>query len=93
MGFMRCHFRLGNDHYSSMVTVIATQIEETMAGVKIAPQERQSGEALQRALEARGATISLEEARQLAKALLSLIEQGLIVPAEPRVRPAEERRE
>ena len=63
MGFMRCHFRLGNEHYSSMVTVIATQIEETMAGVKIAPQERQSGEALQRALEARGATISLEEAR------------------------------
>jgi len=76
-----------------MVTVIGTQIEGTKAGVKIAPQERQSGEALQRALEARGATISLEEARQLAKALLSLIEQGLIVPAEPRVRPAEERRE
>jgi hypothetical protein len=40
------------------------------------------GEALQRALEARGIEISLEEAQRLASTLLGFIERGLLVPVD-----------
>lgn len=54
------------------------------------------GEPLARMLRARGCALSAGEAALLAERLLSLIAQGLIVPAEPRdkvkapERPAEE---
>ena len=45
------------------------------------PQTFKPGEALRRALETRGVTISAGEAALLANRLLGLIQQGLIVPA------------
>jgi uncharacterized protein (DUF2267 family) len=56
-----------------------------MAGAKLRGHKPQAGEALQRVLEARGTRVSTEEAARLSATLLSLIQQGLIVPAKPRV--------
>jgi hypothetical protein len=53
-------------------------------------QEPPVGAALQRALEARGLMLSPRRARKLALALLSLIEQDLLVAAKPRISPSED---
>jgi hypothetical protein len=68
-----------------MVTVIRSQGRALMADTKTKDQKPQPGEAMQKALEARGAQISVEEAARLSAALLSLVQQGLIVPAKVRV--------
>jgi len=51
-----------------------------MAGAKPREQRPQPGEALQRVLEARRGRMSAGDAARLSAALLSLIQQGLIVP-------------
>ena len=46
------------------------------------PSDPKPGEAMQQALAARGATISVDEAARLAKVFLDLFDQGLIVPVD-----------
>lgn len=49
------------------------------------------GETLQRALEARGIEIGLEETARLSAALLSLVRQGLIEPVEQKAEELDRR--
>ena len=71
-------------HYSSLVFVLSRQGGRLMVDPKPKDQKPQPGVAMQKALEARGAQISVDEAARLSAALLSFVQQGLIVPAKLR---------